>query len=928
MKYTPSQHDAIISIDQNLQIIACAGSGKTQVVSARIVEILKRKVKEGLTPANIVAFTFTEKAAGELKDRIHKLCLQELGTDQGLAEMFVGTIHAYCLRMLQSPPLYKFMKYSVLTEIQQRLFIDRYSSQSGLTTVPLLHSGEHLQRWKHSRLYQQFLEILGEAIINQERVPEAAWEAYDKYQDLRETHKFLDYTMMIAEAVTELKQNPIVREYVSSQLRYLVVDEYQDINPLQEYLISELAKLGANVCVVGDDDQTIYQWRGSDICNIKEFAARYQKVKRVYLNENWRSTEGIVRSARRIIETLDDRLDKAMESTDAQIFERGDILALSFHNPGEEGDWIADKIQWLYGSAYKEKSDTSPRGLTYSDFTILLRSVRLDARPILSSLEKNGVPFVVVGMNSLFETKEANCMRLVFYYLSGFKPNGATIYQAELRQVLEQSGLGVTPEQVEAGITFIEDRKTMIGQRRESHLYPQRVFIDLLAVLGVREEAIDIAAGKPGQGSIIFYNLGKFSQVISDYDQIHFHASPADFYSGFARYLAFVAPEYYPEGWQEKALIKPNAVQVMTVHQAKGMEWPVVFIPALKKNRFPMRKQGGLNVWHALPREAVANASRYEGSVDDERRLFYVALTRAEKFLFCSWAPIEDNLQQKKISPFLNELTGHDQFLTKEPERPLLKRLPAKERREEKVIPLTFSELKYYFLCPYLFKLRFLYGFNPPIDPALGYGKSLHDALAEIHAESIAGRIPTDEDVPMLVETHLYLPYASEQIRENFKREATLALERYIREHKDTLSNLEHVEKIIELKLADGIVVNGRIDLIRKTDTGEIVIVDFKSTSRAQDEDITAKQLHVYAAGYEQLSGRRADLIEVHNLDNGGGQREMVDNKLTADTLAVIHEAGINLRENRLNRHITWCKECDRCDMVGLCRERSIAKGL
>ncbi len=927
MQYTPSQRDAIISIDKNLQIIACAGSGKTQVVSARIVEILKRKANEGVTPANIVAFTFTEKAASELKDRIHRLCLQEFGKGRGLAEMFVGTIHAYCLRMLQSPPAYKFMKYSVLTEVQQRLFIDRHSSQSGLTTVPLLHSGEHLQRWKHSRLYQQFIEILGEAIINKKRVPEAAREAYDKYQDLREQHKFLDYTMMIAEAVAELKQNPIVREYVSSQVRYLVVDEYQDINPLQEYLISELASLGANVCVVGDDDQTIYQWRGSDICNIKEFATRYRNIKRVCLNENWRSSAGIVTCGRRIIEALHDRLGKAMESTKAQKFDKGDILALSFRNPLEEGEWLAGKIKSLYGCAYQDKSDTSPRGLTYSDFAILLRSIRLDAHPILSSLERNEVPFVVVGMNSLFETSEAICMRLVFYYLAEFKPNGITIHQAELRQALEQSGLGIMPEQVESGIAFIESRKTKIGQRREAHLYPQRVFIDLLTILRVREEAIDLATGKPGQGNIVFYNLGKFSQVISDYDQIHFHSSPADFYSGFARYLAFVAPEYYPEGWQEKALIRPNAVQVMTVHQAKGMEWPAVFIPALRKNRFPMKKQGGLNVWHALPREAVDNSSRYDGSIDDERRLFYVALTRAEKYLFCSWAPIEENAQQKKISPFLTDLIGYDQVLTKEPERHPLKLLPAKERREEKVIPLTFSELKYYFICPYLFKLRFLYGFNPPIDPALGYGKSLHDALAEIHTESIAGRIPTDEDVPKLVEAHLYLPYASEQIRKNFMREATLALKRYIREHKDTLTNLEHVEKIIELKLADGVVVNGRIDLIRKTDTGEIVIVDFKSTSRAQDEEITAKQLHVYAAGYEQLSGKRADLIEVHDLDRGGGQREMVDDKLTANTLAIIHEAGISLRENRLYRHATWCNACDRCDMVGLCREEPIAKG-
>jgi len=136
LEYTPSQLQAIQTIDHNLQIIACAGSGKTQVISRRIVEILQSKRAAGVKPANIVAFTFTEKASGELKDRIQRLCLEELGSDEGLSEMYVGTIHGYCLNLLQQPPLYTFLKYSVLTEIQQRLLIDRNSSKSGLTESP------------------------------------------------------------------------------------------------------------------------------------------------------------------------------------------------------------------------------------------------------------------------------------------------------------------------------------------------------------------------------------------------------------------------------------------------------------------------------------------------------------------------------------------------------------------------------------------------------------------------------------------------------------------------------------------------------------------------------------------------------------------------------------------------------------------------
>jgi ATP-dependent DNA helicase UvrD/PcrA len=264
MNYTDRQKEAINCISQNLQIIACAGSGKTQVISARIVNILKTNKSQGITPANIVAFTFTDKAAAELKDRIHRLCKEELGSDLGLAEMFVGTIHAYCLNLLQAPPLYKFLKYTVLTDVQQRLLIDRNSTKSGLTQVPLL-SGGKLERWKDSRLYQQLLGIYGEGNVTLKKVPAEVKSAVQQYYELLETKKYLDFTMIIAQAVAEIQNSDALREKVATQLKYLVVDEYQDVNPLQEMLIRQLHDLGANLCVVGDDDQTIYQWRGSDL---------------------------------------------------------------------------------------------------------------------------------------------------------------------------------------------------------------------------------------------------------------------------------------------------------------------------------------------------------------------------------------------------------------------------------------------------------------------------------------------------------------------------------------------------------------------------------------------------------------------------------------------------------------------------------------
>lgn len=917
MDYTPSQSRAIAAIDRNLQIIACAGSGKTQVISRRIVKILELKKSIGIKPGNIVAFTFTEKAAGELKDRIQRLCLEHLGTDEGLAEMYVGTIHAYCLNLLQQPPVYHFLKYSVLTEVQQRLLIDRNSRKSGLTDTPLL-DGRTLTRWVDSRLYQTLLSVLEEGGVKSRAIPTAVREAAKKYRELLKEKKYLDYSGMLSRAVAEVKSNRELRDKIKDSVGYLVVDEYQDVNPLQEALIHEIAGLGANVCVVGDDDQTVYQWRGSDVQNIITFADRYSNVKTEHLNENFRSSKGIVLTARHIVEQNPERLSKKMESTDAQPFEQGDILALQFADNYDEARWIAKKIEWLKGSQYRDQQDKPGRGLTYSDIAILVRAWR-DAAPIVEALRDAEVPYLGGGMNSLFDTPEVQAIREVFYFLAGHVPSGRpAVSEASLRKSLAEGLPGLRTEEIKSGLKFLRRILRRIPQGSDNQLFLQRVYLDFLAAMSVREEQV----GKKGRtGEVIFFNLGKFSQLISDFERIHFHSSPDSLYMNFAGFLEHQAADYYPEETEETAHARPDAVRVMTVHQAKGMQWPAVFIPCLRANRFPSRRQGGRTIWNVIPEKAVPNADRYKGTKEDERRLFYVALTRAEKYLFCSWGPVPDNQQQKRVSEFFTEITRSEFVLGKDPGK-VTHRLKPQARVADLPLPLTFSELRYFFQCPYEFKLRFLYGFDSPVNRAMGFGKSLHDALCEIHAESIRGKIPAIADVPKLVQDHLHLPFANEQVRKNSIRGAEKALKSYLEKHGENLSRLEHAEKTIELKLAEGIVVSGRIDLIRRTDTNEIAIVDFKSGEDTQPQEMTRLQLQVYAAGYQKATGKDADLVEIHNLEVGHIHREQVEESAIQQTLNRVVNAGRQIRNLDLPKHAKWCEACRSCDMVGICRTK------
>ncbi|MEJ7785891.1 MAG: ATP-dependent DNA helicase [Solirubrobacteraceae bacterium] len=906
-----------LPLDRHAQIVACAGAGKTEAVSRRVIEQL---VLPGVKPANVVAFTFNERAAAELKERIALRWEERTGSREGLADLYVGTIHGFCLDLLQQNH-YEVLPYRVLNDIQQRHLIARNSRKCGLADLGWL-------RYRNASTYAELMAILREADVDENALSgSVAEQCLEKYLTVLNEKRYLDYTAIIAETVLMLEDGQPFRERVAERIRFLTVDEYQDVNAVQERLIAALADLGSTLTVVGDDDQLLYAWRGSSVANILGFESRYEDVASVRLERNFRSSRGVVDLARSVVEHNNpERLDKAMVSAESQAFEAGDIELVEHTGPEDEGEHIAGRILQRLGEPYVDRPGDEVRGLSFADMAVLVRVKKL-IPPIVAALERHEIPYVVGGVSSLLDTPEAAAARELFYFLAAEEGSDGTI----LREAWGQADLGLSSVDLDRGIALASgDRHSIAtGTGRFGVYNLQRSYLAFLTAIELREAKIAGASRSHAhsRAEVVYYNLGKFSEVISDFEQINFQSGPQQKYEAFAGFLRHQAGEVYPEGWLEARYVTPDAVQILTIHQAKGLQWPAVFVPGLTKGRFPPSGGGGRSPWSVIPDGAVRNASDYGNSEADERRLFYVACTRAKKYLSISRADYTTAKRAWRTpSIFWDEASAALGSIAPPDDSPDRGKLEPRPERAIADVTLSFSELKYAFECPYSFKLRFLYGFNPPIAEALGYGKGLHDALFELHDRVLHGEVVDSDAVPELVDRHVFLPFAYASLRDTLSAAARRRLEEYIAARGATFADIEHAERPIEIDLGDGIRVGGRIDLIRRRSTNEVVVIDFKSNDRTQQEEVTDLQLRVYALGYEQATGERANEVVVDNLDDlVNPRRSAVDAAMLDEATEAVRLAGEQLRSNSYPRSPRGADmpakdtTCGRCDLVGIC---------
>lgn len=305
MELTEVQKRAVHTIDRNLQLIAYAGSGKTEVITQRIAHILA--TRPDVSPEQIIAFTFTNKAADSMKARIQK-ALDSSGYAQRDAgeRMYIGTIHAFCKQLLDRCAG-RFQGFRVLDAVKTHLFVERYGAQCGLSALGLSRSLNDI------KLFGTCIEKMADDFGMMELWTEEQRDIFAQYRDTLYSHGFIDFSMLLLETLEQIRKNTQVQDYLKT-IRYLIVDEYQDVDDLQEKLIACIASAGANLCVVGDDDQTIYQFRGSNADNMIGFAQRYSDTVQIRLEDNFRCAPEIVEIADTVIRNNKNRLEKQMRS--------------------------------------------------------------------------------------------------------------------------------------------------------------------------------------------------------------------------------------------------------------------------------------------------------------------------------------------------------------------------------------------------------------------------------------------------------------------------------------------------------------------------------------------------------------------------------------------------------------------------------------
>ncbi|SCM57098.1 ATP-dependent DNA helicase PcrA [Methanothermobacter wolfeii] len=834
IELTDEQRKAVEHFRGPMLVVAGPGAGKTRIIVERVAHLIEER---GVEAGEMVVITFTTKAADELRERI----IRRLGAVAG--EMQISTIHSFCNRILRMYPDHHPMgsNFQVLDEEKQLMFIYDHRHELKLG---------HIQRERFPELQVFFSEcqenmIEPETLINHykhDKKNKKIAEAYRNYLELMDKLRVTGFAGMQWRAVKLLETSQEALSNLRSRYRFLMVDEYQDTNPIQEKLIELIAGEEKNIFAVGDEDQSIYGFRGSTPENFLNFQEKYG-AEVVFLQQNFRSVPSIVDVTQRFM----DRHRKYPKTITPVRKSRNRVFILDNQTHQDEPGNIASIIEDLV-----EYGVIPHRGYV----TLLFRSVKYDATEIMNELARRGIPFNIWGEGGFFDREE---IQYIIHLLQYTRSGGRKLINRVKTEHFEGEFMEISQESMEIiqemgekklrelrehsqfrewGFKNREDIEKLLALNRliDTDLGVLERYYEILEIsqypLRLLREGTETAKEK-------LYNLARFSSIIKDYERV----SSEPTVEGLMEFLKMAMAKHVKK-YDQILLENPYSVNIMTMHRAKGLEFPVVIICSVFNGKIPLQKDnhGGLRVPEELKKHDADTGTL------EERRLFYVGMTRAMDILIISTT--KNHRGREGYSPFIEELLNVSRIMSHnlgriDPETSRIEVIENHCQVEDiettETIKMSFTELNTYISCPFRYMLLYEYGFDVPSDQNQLYGMAVHECLRRINRRLMNGYDITDEYIHEI---------ASEALRDlDINREAFMKfkskLKRYISEIKSRGVRIVSAEKPFSI-MKDGILITGQTDLIVENDGG-LEIVDFKSRESSGIESTALElQLGVY----------------------------------------------------------------------------------
>ncbi|HHX61216.1 MAG TPA: DNA helicase PcrA [Epulopiscium sp.] len=625
------QKEAVLYTEGPLLILAGAGSGKTRVLTHRIAHLVKDKKVD---PWHILAITFTNKAAKEMKERIEKL-VGEAATQS----MWVSTFHSMCVRILRKDiHLLGYGKWftiydtsdqkSLIKQIVKNLDYNEKTFPAGAVL------GEISAQKNEARSPEAFTKIAG-ADFRLARIA----KIYTMYQQQLKENNALDFDDLLMKVYELLTNHPEVLKYYQEKFKYIHVDEYQDTNTVQYHMVRLLAGNIQNLCVVGDDDQSIYGWRGANIRNILDFERDFKGAKSIKLEQNYRSTGTILDAANAVVSLNTGRKIKKLWTEN----DKGNAIdVIKVANEYKEAEFIANTI----------RKEVMARERQFSDFAVLYRT-NAQSRVLEEKMVSNSIPYRLLGGTRFYERKEIKDLLAYLRVVSNIEDDIAVqrVINVPRRGIGAATVDRIAQYGLEQGIGFYETARNskelgVVGNAPATKVVQFITMMDrfrtLVPMVGIKELLEDII------DTISYYDYIKQQYAEDAEDRI---SNIGELISKVANYTSTTEEPNLSEFLEEVTLVadidnydeNSNSIVLMTLHSAKGLEFPVVFMPGLEEGLFP----------------SSMSVNEGEDGLEEERRLCYVGITRAREQLYLLHAECRrtyGRVQYAAGSRFLQEL--------------------------------------------------------------------------------------------------------------------------------------------------------------------------------------------------------------------------------------------------------------------------------